>query len=168
MKKFKICMLGAFAVGKTSLVQQYVFSILSGKYQTTLGVKIDKKTMQINDQAIELILWDLAGEEETVQVRDTYFRGAAGAVLVADGTRAETLDTACQLQQRLFSQVGEVPTVFMVNKSDLENEWEIERARLAELDDAGGQVYETSAKEGSNVKRAFQALALQLLEGPAA
>jgi len=167
MKKFKSCMLGAFAVGKTSLVRQYVFSIFNGKYQTTLGVKIDKKTMQIDDQAIELILWDLAGEEETVNVRDTCFRASAGAVLVADGTREETLDTARQLQQRLFNQVGEIPTVFMVNKSDLESEWEIEPARLAELTDAGWQVYETSAKEGSNVKRAFQSLALQLMEGPA-
>lgn len=157
-------MLGAFAAGKTSLVRQYVFSIFDGRYQTTIGVKIDRKQMQINDQAIELILWDLAGEEESVNVHETYFRGASAAVLVADGTRIETLDTAVQLQQRLFAKVGELPTVLMVNKADLEDDWEIDRGQLDDLGQDGWQVFETSAKLGSNVNRAFQTLALQLLD----
>jgi GTPase SAR1 family protein len=59
MKKFKVSMLGAFAVGKTSLVRQYVFSIFSGSYQTTLGVKIDKKSLEVDGEMVELILWDL-------------------------------------------------------------------------------------------------------------
>lgn len=167
MKKYKVCMLGAFAVGKTSLVRQYVFSIFSGKYLTTMGVKIDRKTLQINDQVVELILWDLAGEEESVNVRETYFRGAAGAVLVADGTRAETLDTVYELRQRLFRSAGEIPAVLMVNKSDLEADWEIDRNELAQLADNGWALYETSAKQGTNVNRAFQALALQLMENSA-
>jgi len=157
-------MLGAFAVGKTSLVRQYVFSIFDGRYQTTIGVKIDRKNLQINDQAIELILWDLAGEEESLNVRKTYFRGASAAVLVADGTRVETLDTARQLRQRLFSEVGEIPTVLMVNKADLEDDWELDRGQLDDLAEEGWQVFETSAKLGSNVNRAFQTLALQLLD----
>ena len=93
-------MLGAYAVGKTSLVRQYVYSIFGGRYQSTIGVKIDSKQMQIDGQQIELILWDLAGEEESINVRSSYLRGSAGAVLVADGTRGETLDVATRRRLR--------------------------------------------------------------------
>lgn len=157
-------MLGAFAVGKTSLVRQYVFSIFSGKYQTTLGVKIDKKSLQINDRSIELILWDLAGEEEFFEVRRSYLRGSAGAILVADGTRGETLDVVFELKRRLYDEVGEVPFVLLINKSDLKPAWDIDQDKISELHDSGWPIFETSAMEGANVNRAFQALARQLLD----
>ena len=162
MKKFKVCMLGAYAAGKTSLVRQYVFSIFSGKYQTTLGVKIDKKTLQINDETIDLILWDLAGQEELIDVRKSYLRGSAGGILVADGTRGETLDVVLDLKHKLYDEVGEVPIVLMVNKSDLKNSWDIDQEKLSELRDSGWTIFETSAKDGTNVNRAYQALTQEL------
>ncbi|MDH3534450.1 MAG: GTP-binding protein [Gammaproteobacteria bacterium] len=165
MNKFKICMLGAFAVGKTSLVQQYVNSIFSEKYQTTLGVKIDKKSLQIENQAIELILWDLAGEDEFMKVRESYLRGSSGAMLVADGSRAETLEISLGLKDRLYSEVGEVPVVLIVNKSDLKNSWNIDQDKLQQLRDSGWQVIETSAKNSSNVDDAYRALSSQLISG---
>jgi len=167
MKKFKVCMLGAYAVGKTSLVRQYVYSIFSGKYQTTIGVKLDRKTLQIDDQVIDLILWDLAGEEESINVRSSYLRGSAGAMLVADGTRGETLDVAFDLKRKLNVEVGDVPIVLLVNKSDLADSWDIDRTRLAELKADGWFVFETSAKDGTSVNRAYQALAQELCSGAA-
>ena len=155
-------MLGAYAAGKTSLVRQYVFSIFSGKYQTTLGVKIDKKTLQINDETIDLILWDLAGQEELIDVRKSYLRGSAGGILVADGTRGETLDVVLDLKHKLYDEVGEVPIVLMVNKSDLKNSWDIDQEKLSELRDSGWTIFETSAKDGTNVNRAYQALTQEL------
>lgn len=165
MKKFKICMLGAYAVGKTSLVRQYVYSIYSGKYQTTIGVKIDTKQMQIDNEMIDLILWDLAGEEETINVRSSYLRGSAGAVLVADGTRGETLDVALNLKQKLNAEVGEIPVVLLVNKTDLTDSWDIDRTRLDDLKNSGWTIFETSAKEGIQVSRAFQVLAVEICHG---
>ncbi len=109
MIKKKVCMLGAFAVGKTSLVQRFVHSIFSEKYKTTLGVKIDKKSIDIDDAPVELILWDLAGEDEFMKVRNSYLRGSAGYLLVADGTRPETLGIAEQLKSRVNDEVGEIP-----------------------------------------------------------
>lgn len=155
-------MLGAYAVGKTSLVRQYVYSIYSGKYQTTIGVKIDSKQMQIDDEMIDLILWDLAGEEETINVRSSYLRGSAGAVLVADSTRGETLDVALNLKRKLEAEAGEVPVVLLVNKVDLEDMWDIDRNKLEELKKANWTIFETSAKQGLQVNRAFQALALEI------
>lgn len=155
-------MLGAFAVGKTSLVQQYVNSIFSEKYQTTLGVKIDKKTVQLNDQTLELILWDLAGEDEFIEVRSSYLRGSSGVILVADGTRAETFDIALMLKQKVDREVGEIPFILLMNKLDLIDSWTIDSTRLEELKASGWDIMQTSAKESSNVEQAFLALAKKL------
>lgn len=159
-------MLGSFAVGKTSLVRQFVFSIFSGKYQTTLGVKIDKKSLQIDGQPVELILWDLAGEDDFIRVPLSYLRGSAGAVLVADGTRADTLEVAVELSQKLFEAVGKVPIILLVNKSDLKSDWKIDQAKLKQISDSGWQVMETSAMDGVNVNRAFYALTQQIIGKP--
>lgn len=163
MTKFKVCMLGAFAVGKTSLVQRYVHSIFSERYQTTLGVKIDKKNLQVDGRSIEFILWDLAGEDDFINVRSSYLRGSAGGVLVADGTRAETLDIVFELRDKLYHEVGEVPVILIINKSDLSDNWNIDSQRLETLRVEGWQLIETSARDSINVDQAFETLAGQLL-----
>src|ERR1044071_1650162 len=100
-------MIGAFAVGKTSLVARFVKSIFSEKYLTTVGVKIDKKSLSVGDQEMTLILWDLAGEDEFMQVRMSYLRGSAGYFLVADGTRRATPDKTIEVQQRAGKEKGD-------------------------------------------------------------
>ena len=97
----KICMLGGFSVGKTSLVKRYVESIFSESYLTTVGVKIDKKVEQLPDRVVSLVLWDLAGEDDIGSLRMSYLRGSAGYVLVADGTRRSTLQVALWLRERV-------------------------------------------------------------------
>ena len=104
----KICMLGSFSVGKTSLVKRYVESVFSESYLTTVGVKIDKKTVALGDRTVNLILWDLAGEDDLSSLRMSYLRGAAGYVLVADGTRPATLDLAVSLRQRVEADYGQL------------------------------------------------------------
>ncbi len=74
----KICMLGGYAVGKTSLVQRFVKGIFSEKYLTTVGVKIDKKVVQVGGREVSLILWDLHGEDDFQQVQMSYMRGGFG------------------------------------------------------------------------------------------
>lgn len=161
----KICMLGAFAVGKTSLVSRYVRSIFSEKYLTTVGVKIDKKIVTQGDQDVTLLLWDLAGEDEFVQVRMSYVRGSAGYILVADGTRRETLDTAISLQKNVEDTVGSVPFVLAVNKMDLSQEWELNDASFSPLIAAGWTVKYTSARSGFGVEDLFSLLTAKMLEG---
>jgi len=97
----KICMLGGFSVGKTSLVKRYVESVFSETYLTTVGVKIDKKTVDLSDRIVNLILWDLAGEDDISSLRMSYLRGSAGYVLVADGTRPSTLEVALSQRRRV-------------------------------------------------------------------
>lgn len=165
MTKKKICMLGAFAVGKTSLVQRFVKGIFSDKYLTTVGVKIDKKTVTIGEQDVNLILWDIHGEDEFQKVRTSYLRGASGYFLVVDGTRRDTLGTAFVLQKRAEEAIGKVPFVLVFNKSDLRNEWEIDKKTMDGLLKDGLMVVETSAKTGQGVEDTFLALSGKMMEG---
>jgi small GTP-binding protein len=155
----KICLLGSFAVGKTSLAERFVQSIFSERYRTTVGVRIHKKPVQIGEQLLNLIIWDLAGEDELVVLRTTYLRGAAGYLLVADGTRPETLNKAIDLQRRVHGELGDVPFVLVVNKLDRSGEWNIQDDALQELSTHGWPIVRTSAKSGCGVAEAFTEIA---------
>ena len=163
MKK-KVCMLGSFAVGKTSLVRRFVYSIFSEKYLTTVGVKIDKKTVMIDDRSVDLMLWDLHGEDEFGEVRMSYLRGASGYVLVVDGTRRDTLETALTLHKRVEDTVGRIPCILVFNKSDLTEQWEIEDRTIQDLSGEDWHILVTSAKTGSGVEAAFQDITRKMVE----
>ena len=102
----KVCMLGTFAVGKTSLVRRFIESIYSDKYHTTVGVKVDKKVMKAGETELTLVLWDIEGSESEHDLRKSYLRGAGGYILVADGTRNDTLYKALALQARAEETLG--------------------------------------------------------------
>ena len=160
----KICMLGSFSVGKTSLVARYVSSVFSERYLTTVGVKIDKKALSVDGTDVTLMLWDIYGEDDFQKLRMSYLRGASGVLLVVDGTRKATLDVAMKLQQAVRDEVGPMPFVVCLNKCDLRASWEIDLAWLAERARVDGWiVIETSAKLGTGVEEAFALLASRML-----
>jgi small GTP-binding protein len=157
----KICMLGGFGVGKTSLVSRFVHSVFSDKYLTTVGVKIEKKSVDLGDQQVDLIVWDIHGEDDFQKVRMSYLRGAAGYFLVVDGTRPSTLDTALALHENAEKTIGRVPVVLLLNKADLEDQWTIDQTALTGL---RLRTIRTSAKTGVEVESAFDELARALVE----
>lgn len=163
MMQKKICMLGGFAVGKTSLVSRFVRSIFSDKYLTTVGVKIDKKPMAVDGQDVTLMLWDLYGEDDFQSVQETHLRGTAGYLIVVDGTRPATLDTARELQPRIVRTVGEVPFVVVLNKADLATEWRVDDGTVASAFERNAGVLRTSAKTGDGVEEAFVTLTRAVL-----
>jgi small GTP-binding protein len=160
----KICMLGSFAVGKTSLVARFVHSIYSDVYHTTVGVKIDKKTVAVADETVMMMLWDIHGEDDFQKIRTSYLRGAAGFLLVADGTRRATVDKALDLRKLGVEAAGEVPFVLVLNKRDLVDDWEVEDKTVEDLREAGWTVLLSSAKTGEGVEEAFLTLARRMLE----
>ena len=162
MLQKKVCMLGGFGVGKTSLVSRFVSSMFSDKYLTTVGVKVDKKTVPIDSGEMTLMLWDIYGQDEFQTVRDSYLRGASGYLLVADGTRHATLDTATALQQKAESVVGRVPFMLLLNKADLNADWQVNERALWKLAEQGWTVLKTSAKTGAGVDDAFAKLAREM------
>lgn len=158
-------MVGAFATGKTSLVSRFVFSLFSEKYLTTVGVKIDKKALDVKERNVNLILWDLYGEDEFQKIRLSYLRGSSGYLLVVDGTRRSTLEKAFSLQTRVEETIGKVPFVLVLNKWDLTDEWEIDNTEIDEIVQKGWTVMKTSAKNGLGVEEVFHTLAHKIVEG---
>src|SRR5262245_1861942 len=161
----KVCMLGGFAVGKTSLVARYVSSIFSEKYLSTVGVKVDKKSGTIDSRQVTLMLWDIYGQDDFQTVQHSQLRGMSGFLLVVDGTRRATLDTARLLREKAREVAGDVPFVVVLNKSDLADRWEIDDLALFKLAEDGWRVVKGSAKTGEGVEHAFETLTRAMLTG---
>ena len=165
MLQKKVCMLGSFSVGKTSLVRRFVASIFDETYYTTIGVKVDKKIVTVNGEEVTLMLWDIYGEDAYQKMRMSYLRGVSGYLLVVDGTRRQTLTDALALHERIVQEIGKVPTVLVLNKDDLADQWEIDSAQEAKLAENGWTVQHTSAKTGDAVEKVFFHLAQAILAG---
>ena len=160
----KICMVGAFAVGKSALVQQFVHSIFSDSYLSTVGVKISKKELHLDGNGVTLVLWDMEGKDLYVDVNISHLRGAMGYFLVVDGNRRETLQVALELRDIAVNLIGpQTPHCFLLNKADLESEWEVTNDDLELLRAQGIPFLKTSAKTGMGVEDAFTGLAKAML-----
>lgn len=157
----KICMLGDFGVGKTSLVARFINNVFSDKYVTTIGVKIDTKHLTVGQRQLKLVLWDIAGKNALDGVRLSYLQGATGIILVADGTREATLRSAMYLLMQARQELPDLKAVLLVNKFDLFEQWEVTPAALAEVRGTVS-VFESSARTGEGVEEAFLQLAGEL------
>ncbi|NND72424.1 MAG: GTP-binding protein [Rhodothermales bacterium] len=163
MVRKKICLLGTSAVGKTSLVNRFVNNAFSEKYLTTVGVRISKKTIQIDSNRVEMLIWDLNGEDRFQKLSTSYLRGASGIFMVADGSRADTLESAKLIYRRVSGDVGKLAVCLLLNKADLQEDWEISDDDLANLKSEGWKIFLTSAKTGTGVEEAFETLASMLV-----
>ena len=163
MRSAKVCIIGDFAVGKTSTIARFVKNEFSEKYLTTVGVKIDTKEVETNQGPLKLIIWDVAGTDRLSDIEFAYLRGSAGLILVADGTRAATVDSALRLRADLIAQHGELPFVAILNKSDLSQQWEITDDVLEASRTAGADWILCSAKTGEGVADAIQELATTIM-----
>jgi small GTP-binding protein len=159
----KVCLLGNFAVGKTSLMRRFVYDLFSDKYISTIGVKVSRKTVAIPvaEDIVELtmMLWDLGGSEEFNQVRASYLRGAAGAVLVCDLTRPGTLDGIQTCADELLSTNPRARFILAANKCDLTDQQRLTREQIeAAAANVNAPYYLTSAKTGDEVETLFRHL----------
>lgn len=157
----KVCLLGDFGVGKTSLVRRFVENRFEDKYLTTIGVKISRKVVERSYGLMSMLVWDLAGSNGFDSLsHSSYMQGAAGAMVVCDISRRETLTTFEQYARQIRFMNPRIPLVFVCNKMDLDE-------RVISDDDLGevsstfgdGGFYFTSAKTGDRVEQVFLALA---------
>lgn len=162
----KVCIVGDFAVGKTSVVERFVNKQFSEKYLSTVGVKIDTKEIEHPTLAVthKLIIWDVAGSDQFGDREFAYLRGAGGYVYVADGTRHLTVNAMERIHGQITQKFGATPSVFLVNKRDLISEWTISVERFESLSANGSPVFRTSAKTGDDVEEALVRLAELIIE----
>lgn len=161
----KICMVGDFGVGKTSLIRRFVDRQFSDQYLSTVGVKISRKL--IESVNLQLLIWDLEGHTKFKGITPSYLQGASGAVVVADVSRIETIERLAEHIQLFLSINPKGSIVVALNKSDLIDEEKL--AKVTQLvqekhSEKIVEVYQTSAKTGSYVDEMFHNLGNKILE----
>jgi len=166
---FKIAILGDAGVGKTSLTNQYCENIFRDDYRATMGVHLIKKEVKLDsiNSTVNLIVWDIAGQDAYEKTRIKYYDGCSGALLVYDITRYNTFNSIEQKWINDFSKhvKSNIPYVLIGNKIDLEQERGVfseDASKLARKINAADFI-ETSAKLGENVEKAFLKLVQQIL-----
>ncbi len=165
----KVCLLGDFAVGKTSLIRRFVEGIFDDKYLSTLGAKVDRKvlTLEQNEQAVQLklLIWDIAGGEKFNMMMRSYYNGSSGAILVCDLTRPETITSLKNYVDDFYGINQAVPLVIMGNKVDLIDP---KSATITNLAETAHQYqvpcFVSSAKTGQNVEISFHTLGKSIIE----
>jgi small GTP-binding protein len=162
----KICLVGDFGVGKTSLVRRFVDREFSDTYLTTVGVKISRKQMTLPNQSMQLLIWDLEGSSKFKSISATHIQGASGAIIVADFSRSETLEHIKDHVITFLDTNPEGKIIIALNKADLVLEEVVNCTQQAiakalafnyEREILG--IYATSAKTDVYVDRIFMELA---------
>jgi small GTP-binding protein len=167
----KICLIGDFAVGKTSLIRRFVDQSFSDRYLSTVGVKISRKLVALSEttkyDSAQLLIWDLEGQTKFKSIAPSYLQGASGAIIVADATRPETIASITGHIDLFFKINPKAIVSIAFNKTDL-----VDPQKIADLQ-ATTQLpnqpqiygtYTTSAKTGKNVDLIFQKLAHEIIE----
>ena len=168
----KICLIGDYGVGKTSLIRRFVDRQFSDKYLSTVGVKISRKSIELSDSeqqkniTLQLLIWDIEGSTKFKGISASYFQGAKGAIIVGDVTRPESLENISE-HIKAFSKVNpQGKTVVALNKSDLIDAEYLEKyCQLYSFSDNNSFVstYASSAKSGTNVDEIFTTLAHSII-----
>ena len=165
----KVCMLGTFAVGKTSLVRQFVHSIFSEDYLSTVGVQLSTKSLKITDpeqdktHEVTLILWDLAQLEKVDNVVKNYLHGSHAAIVVFDLTRPQTFAEADEMIQNYKDINPDSQLVLAGNKTDIAEDEEARKKLRVMAESLNCDIFFTSARTGENVDLMFKKLAQQLI-----
>ncbi|HBB30323.1 MAG TPA: GTP-binding protein [Cyanobacteria bacterium UBA8803] len=160
----KICLVGDFGVGKTSLIRRFVDRQFSDQYLSTVGVKISRKVVESVN--LQLLIWDLEGHTKFKAIAPSYLQGSSGAVIVADISRMETVERLSEHVQLFLSVNPKGAIVIALNKADLSDreklEYLVQMVQTQELKQVSG-LYLTSAKTGAFVDEIFQQLAGKIL-----
>ena len=165
----KICLIGDFNVGKTSLIRRFIEDIFSDEYLTTIGMKVSKKSVTVSPKApqVNLLIWDIEGHTKQKSISTNYLRGSHGAIVVGDLTRIDTLDNIKNHLQMFLEINPQSQTIVALNKSDLIAPPKLDKLiELYNFNHCNGAIdtYITSAKTGDYVNTMFERLAVRLLE----
>lgn len=184
MLQKKVCMLGAYGVGKRSLTAGCE-APYGGQYASSVSVRICQKNLEIDGRTVTLLIWDITDGNRWDAV-STLLRGMQGYLLVADGTRPETVERARDIFEQIWSYEAQpqreksvtmeggglreqfpyrkIPFLLLLNKCDLTTEWKIEESFLKILANKAWPVAVVSAKENRGVEEAFSRLAREMFE----
>lgn len=160
MKAYKVVVVGAYAVGKTTLVLNFTEHRFQELYIPTIGVQFSVKDVNYNDELVKLTIWDIAGQDSFQHVRTEFYKGSNAVILVYDVTRSNSLKELNKWYLDVVKFAGDIPALVLGNKNDLESQKEVDYEYATDyikklnFNKLIG-VIETSAKLSKNVDKAF-------------
>ncbi len=156
----KVILTGSFGVGKTSLFNQFIYESFSDKYLTTIGVKVNKKSVTVGTEEVSILLWDIAGEVSQDKVPNSYLLGAAAVFYVFDLNRPTTYKNLETDLAHLRNLLPHATIRVVGNKKDLLTDEQLQ-ALGSEMPISWDVL--TSAKTGENVESLFTQLAQEFV-----
>jgi len=163
---FKYIIIGDTGVGKSCLLLQFTDKRFKADHDLTIGVEFGSRNVNVDDKSIKLQIWDTAGQESFRSITRSYYRGAAGAILVFDVTRRETFTHLNRwLEETRNNGNPEMVVVLVANKVDIEGRRVITKEEAQKFAESNELLYtETSAKTGLGVEDAFICAAQRIYE----
>ncbi|MCK4382106.1 MAG: GTP-binding protein [Candidatus Lokiarchaeota archaeon] len=153
-----IIVIGDGAVGKTSLIKKYTKGSFENDYIKTIGAQFSKYDEDIEGNNCKLFFWDIAGQREFDFMRPTFYKGSKAAIIVFSHTDEESFKNVLEWHEDIKSHVGDLPIVLFGNKIDLVEDDDDEKIQEIVKERSFLGYYKTSAKTGSGVYEAFQAI----------
>lgn len=118
--QLKLVLVGDSGVGKSNIISRFTKNQFNLESKTTIGVEFATKVIEIDNRSIKVQIWDTAGQERYRSMASAYYRGAVGALLVYDITRASSFENLQKWLKELKNYGSEDMVCLMVgNKSDL-------------------------------------------------
>ena len=154
----KYIIIGSPSVGKSRIVERFIKNSFIENYEITVGVEFGEKNIKIEDKIIRIQIWDTAGQELYKSITRTYYKSCVCAIIVYDITSRKSFnDITNWIEDCIKYSPKTVLMVLIGNKCDLEQSREVSTEEGQELSDKNGiSFYETSAREGTNIKEIFQ------------
>lgn len=162
--KIKVTVIGDGSVGKTSLIQKFTQGIFKTDYIKTIGAQLTNYETEIDGYRIELIFWDIAGQDEFHFLRPTFYRNSKAAIIVYSLEENDLGERSFKHITKWCGDVkqfcGEIPVVLFANKVDLVNEKSVDREKIQNMVKELNLLdyYLTSAKTGQGLDQAYNAL----------
>ncbi|NVM28983.1 MAG: GTP-binding protein [Candidatus Helarchaeota archaeon] len=158
-KIFKVVVIGAAGVGKTSIIRRFCENSFLEGYKTTIGSDFYVKKLDLARALVNFSVWDLAGEERFKFVLPTFCKGAQGALVVFDLSRRRSYINVTSFIELLWNITGQIPAILIGNKSDLVDQRSVTPDEAKEYGTQCKMVYfETSAKDNINIYKIFENL----------
>ncbi|XP_062918643.1 ras-related protein Rab-35-like isoform X1 [Mobula hypostoma] len=152
-------------VGKSSLLLRFADNTFSGSYITTIGVDFKIRTVDVNGEKVKLQIWDTAGQERFRTITSTYYRNTHGVIIVYDVTNPESFVNVKRWLHEISQNCDTVSKVLVGNKNEDPLARQVEYADAKRFcDQVGIRLFETSAKENTNVEEMFNAVTFMVLK----
>lgn len=163
---FKLLLIGDSGVGKTCLLFRFSDDAFNTTFISTIGIDFKIKTIELGGKKIKLQIWDTAGQERFHTITTSYYRGAMGIIMVYDITSPKTFDNITKWLRNIDEHANaDVEKMILGNKCDMEDKRQVRREKGEEIAAQHRIPFlETSAKNNTNVEKAFLDLARAILE----